>query len=184
VKNIDLETFYGRAKTTLEIACSYVGDSSLNKLITSCRLKPMTVFDGTFKGGRLETWWADEFGNSLFLTGNKPSVVKSDPSIKMDTKISTDLFYGRSILGTAKISKSVILAGEFLAFYGHDEYFRCFNKDNGLKVSALEMGPHLISKILEGIGYKFKDGRPDYLIYGLPNADVETFMKKEYARYE
>lgn len=184
MKNIDLETFYGRAKTSLKIASSYIGNKRLAQMITSCRLKPITVFDNTFKDGRLEIWWVDEFGNSMLLKSNECVVVLNDSDIKANTQISTDLFGGRYILDVAKISKCVALASESLLFYGNDEYFRCFNKHSGKKISPLEVDPKLISEILEHVGHKYKDGKPDYIIYGLPNTEVETILKKEYGKYE
>jgi hypothetical protein len=174
VKNIDLETFYSRARTSLEIASSYVGNKAFKKLVVSCRLKPITIFDDSFRAGRLEYWWVDEFGNSLLLADNKIKIVKNDQNIKINTKISTDLFYGKSILATSRISKSIALSGDHLVFYGNDEYFRCFDVTNGEKISPLEIDINELIDVQRGLGGSYR----------LPSNEIEMMLIKEYSRYE
>ncbi len=116
----------------------------------------------------------DEFGNSLLLVSNKLQIVKNDTNIKTNTQISTDLFYGRSILGVLAISKAVGLIGNYVAFYGQDEYFRCFDIRNGKKISAIEIDVNELIDIQRNANGSYK----------LPNPEIEAILKKEYSRYE
>lgn len=174
MKNVDLEKFYSNANTAIEIAAAYIGQPALKKLIISCRLKPITIFSNTFKPNELECWWVDEFGNSIILEKNQIRVVKQDSNIRHNTQISTDLFFGRSIVETLKISRGVTLRGDFLIFYGEDEYFRCFNKTNGKKISPLEIEIDELIDIQRNVHSRYK----------LPNDEIEVTFKKEFAQYE
>ncbi len=115
----------------------------------------------------------DEFGNSVYLEDNQFRVVRQDTAIKHNTQISTDLFYGRSIIGNIEISKSITLVGDSIIFYGQDEYFRCFNKNDGKKISPIEIDIRELIEI-----------QKNYYVYKLPNREIETLIKKEFARYE
>lgn len=180
MRNIDIETLYGKIKPAIETACSYIGNKDLDKLIISCRLKPISCFDNKCKNKSLIVWWVDEFGNSMMLVDNKISTILRDKNIKHNTQISTDLFCCRSIIDTMAISKSLVLVDDVIMFYGQDEYFRCFNKNNCARVSALEIDTDTIFEILYFINYKHKK-TDKFIIYKLPNSEIETILRKEYS---
>jgi len=110
----------------------------------------------------------------MLLVSNKIQIVKNDTNIKANTQISTDLFYGRSILGTLQISKAVALIDNCIIFYGQDEYFRCFDMSDGRKISPLEVDMNELIDVQRNASGSYK----------LPNAEIESMMKKEYSRYE
>lgn len=176
-KNIDIETFYMINKQAIKIACSYIDNDNLDLLIRYCRLKPITIFNKTYKKYKLQTWWVDENGNSLRLRNNKLSVALDDPDIRIDTGAGTDLFSHRSILETMKISKSITLVEDCLIFCGQDDYIRAFNKESGKRVSPLEVNPNLLMRILGNVNAKYKKTK-EYIIFGLPNKEIEEIMKE------
>lgn len=107
------------------------------------------------------------------MENNQFKIVRQDENIGYNTQISTDLFYGRSIIGNLEISKSITLVGDSIIFYGQDEYFRCFDKTNGRKISPIEIN---IDELIEI--------QKNYYVYKLPNSEINTLIKKEFARYE
>lgn len=179
MRNIDLEKFYSKSKETLKVIAAFMGSGILSKLIIACRLKPITIFSKTFKDGRLEYWWVDEFGNSLKLNNREYSVIINDKNISYNTKISTDLFCCNSLIDIMEKSKSLLISDKHLLFYGHDEYFRCFDL-SGNKISPLEIGIDNLFMFLNNIYAKYKKFDNGNEVYSLPNIEMGNMLKKEY----
>jgi hypothetical protein len=135
-KNIDFETLIKKLDSKIKTTASHIRDREFFPLIVKgCRLKPYSLFKRGKDATRLkfEPHWVDEFGNSLLAEKNSVRVVMNDVLLDKRTKISSDLFFGKSIDDTARDSQSVfILDGEYIkkscliTFYGKDEYLRSF----------------------------------------------------------
>ncbi len=72
MKNITIEKFYQKIKKKIKLISAYLDKPSYEFLITSCRMKPLSVFLGnfSFKKISLEPVWLDEFGNALIVKDN------------------------------------------------------------------------------------------------------------------
>lgn len=177
MNNIDLEIFHKRIKSSIKIAGSYIGNKRFGQLVRSCRLKPLTVFSNSFKPSQLEYEWADEFGNIVRLQDNK--VIPKLEKTKLNTQISTDLFYGLDLLHTIDISKAVIIFNDYVLLYGEDEYFRCFT-NNKIRVSPLSVGIDNLLIVMNYIGAKYKSYEDIFMIYALDEVKIKETIKEEY----
>ena len=137
MRSPSLEWLHAKIEKSIKLAPAYTGIDELEFIIKSCRLKP---YDYVFKERKNQTilydWWFDEFGNSLFLNGKKPSLTYND--LKLDRKkiVSTDLYFGLSLKKIAKMSKLVhIIAGKdddeyqdfyLITFFGIDDHLRSY----------------------------------------------------------
>lgn len=165
MQSTDLESLYNKIEGHILLVGAYTQDLNLIKIIRSCRLKPYSIFDGSFQPGtRFEKHWVDEFGNSLKFEGKKPRIVLNDTQLIDNTKISTDLFFGNSINKTANNSKFALIAEgkqndinfHVAAFYGQDEYLRVFMHDKKwCRISPLLLGINTIHELFKNLGSSY-----------------------------
>jgi len=176
--NIDIETFYKRNKLTIDIVCSFVGNKWTRQLITYCRLKPYSIFNGSFHRNKLQKIWVDEFGNSIeFSNGGGFTKLKDERLIK-NTLISTDLFCKLALPSVVSISNSVIISEDYFLFFGKDEYFRAFTNKKEI-ASPLLIGASNILNIIPYIRSREKYFEDKYAIYSLPNKEIELMIGKK-----
>lgn len=182
MRSIDLETFYNRIRGTIQTTTDYLQQPLFKKLVRSCRLKPYNCFENKGKCKKLEYWWVDDFGNSLYIQDQKFQCVLNDPNINFKITTKTDLFYGLGIETIMEQSKIVVCGCNHFIFYGKDEYFRCFSINNNIKVSSLECGIEELFWILENLDkkYAYKDQDLNWVLYQLPNSEIETIIRKDY----
>ena len=178
MRSVDLETFHRRIKNSIQIASDYVNEPLFGHLVRACRLKPHSVFTGQFQKNTLEYCWIDEFGYCLDLSSNRTLAIKQSPTSNT-TQIGTDLWFGLGTKALLPISKVAILHPSWLLLYGKDEYLRCFNLETRNKASPLECGVELIIELLRNMDRKTWIVKEDWMLYRLPNAEIEQLISKE-----
>lgn len=167
LNSTDLENLYTKIDGHILLVAAYTQDDSFIRIIRSCRLKPYSIFTNNFQyRTKLESHWVDEFGNSLQFKGITPRILMNDTQVSDNTKISTDLFFGRSIDTTADSSSDAfIVSGKFLdrdfyivAFYGQDEYIRAFayNK-KWTRISPLLLGLNTLRELFRHAGKRMTE---------------------------
>lgn len=166
IKNTDLESLYNKINGRIELIGSALEDDILPKIMKSCRLKPYSIFSGTFQSRKVfETYWVDEFGNSLIIENKKLKILMNDTQINKNTRISTDLFFANNIDDIAKNSKCALIINGvaenncyFVAFYGKDDYLRVFfcNKEL-VRVSPLLLGMNTLRDYYKNIHTVFRN---------------------------
>lgn len=162
MNSTDLENLYIKIDGHIRLVGAYTQNDNLVKIIKSCRLKPYSIFTNDFQPGtRFEKHWVDEFGNSLKFKNSDPYIVFNDTQIMENTKIGTDLFFGRSVRTTAQSSNfALVVSGNFLdknlymvALYGKDEYLRVFIHDGEWrKISPLTLGLKTLQQLFNNLG--------------------------------
>lgn len=158
----DLEKFYTKINGHINLVGAYMEDESLVRIIKTCRLKPYSVFTNDLNPKTsLETYWVDEFGNSLRFKDKLPYILHHDTQLTLDTKTSTDLFFANSIETTIGNSKlAFIMHGKYfeqvvmlIALYCQDEYIRAFMYDGRWnRISPLLLGLNTIREIFKRVG--------------------------------
>lgn len=142
MRNVDLEKFYGKIDGSIKLIAAWSEDKTLEQIIRSCRLKPYSLFTRMEYGTNLEKHWVDEYGNSLIVEEKNVQIVSNDLSIEKDTRISTDLFYGRNIEYFIETGKSALITYNIVSIYGDDQYLRSFvfDEQRWVNISPLMIG--------------------------------------------
>lgn len=178
-KNLDIETFYHRIKKSIEMVCVYLDDNRFKKLIINCRLKPLTIFNNSYKSNIFQTKWVDEFGNSMVLKNNEAELFFVDKEAE-EVKSSTDLYRSKSILDFLENSKGIAFTLNHIIFNCEDEYFRCFNL-KGEPESPLNIGIINLLRFIDYYNYN-KDYNNEFTIFRLPNDKIKLMLEKEYKK--
>lgn len=111
------ETIYNQLQKHRLLVQSYLQNEELYFIFYACRLKPHFFFEKTVDSTfTLQTWWVDEYGNSVKIIKNKTlKITYGDLSVNRN--ICSDLYYGLSINKVVKMSKFAYIS------YGQDEDF-------------------------------------------------------------
>lgn len=116
MKNISIESLYCLQNKNINLVEGYTEIPNMAFIMKACRLKPYSYFfEKRTNNIILETWWFDEFFNSLVLKKKKVNIIYGDLRLNRDLISCTDLYYGLSMNKIYKMSKSVYIT------FGHDE---------------------------------------------------------------
>jgi len=116
MKNINIESLYFLQRKNINLVEGYTEIPNMAFIMKACRLKPYSYFfEKKTNNITLETWWFDEFYNSLLLKKKKVNIIYGDLKLDRDLVSCTDMYYGLSMSKISKMSKSVYIT------FGHDE---------------------------------------------------------------
>lgn len=153
MKNPSLDLLHVELARHIQLVQSYTEIEGLDFVIQSCRLKPYTyVFEERNKKLNLYRKWFDEYGNLLHVNNDRSiDITFNKISLKKESIISTDLYFGLGVEKFARISKMVHVChgatelGKsfvFMTFLGVDNYLRCYfaYQNDWRQVSPLLLG--------------------------------------------
>lgn len=141
MRNLSLEQVYKRINKKILIVGGYTEDKSIINIIKSCRLKPISIFNGNFNpNNALETIWVDEFDNNIEIKNKKAKINLNTRQIQQTT---TDIFKNETISFIVEHS-SLACVGLYpdsqnfiLLLKGTDNYLRSYTYlDNQLLICS------------------------------------------------
>lgn len=159
MKTIDLETFYKRISGHVKLVGDFLERREISSIIKMCRMKPYSLFTGELPSKtKLEKYWVDEFGNSLFLEDKNIFIFMNDTELEHNTTVSTDLFSNNWNFIIENCKSVCLMHGSYfdkdikiITFYGNDEYLRSFilYGEECNRISSLLLGTNSLCEILK-----------------------------------
>lgn len=189
MKNPNIDSIYTKLNKHILLAQGYTEIPELQFIIESCRLKPYEYICNKTNKLVLQTWWVDEFGNSLIITKKKKlKIIYNDLSIDRKKLICTDLYYGLSLENILKISKTMYISygrdEDFyqdcimISFLGIDNYLRTYLYMYGewQQLSSLCIGIKSLQQIAKNKNIRYFNKLRIFKDIGLPCREAEVWL--------